>query len=954
MKNDLTFNKTILVIFIILFNLLEGNTEKYVIKNFTPQEYKAGIQNIDFAQNRDMTIFVANNLGVLSFNGTNWKTHDLSTGKKKRALAYDENTNRLYVGSQGEFGYYYNEWKYNSLIDLLPESAPDFDEVWDVYVLNSKVYFCTFAAIYVYDGTSISVIINDNGLDRCFLSDGQLYAQNQFGRLFQVDQGELVEISINSPSNNIIAGIIQLDDGKLIFYNSGKVLYTSTYIDEYRFSELSVALQGTYVNHVLQISDTRLAISTQTSGIFIYDLRKDFVEKISIDEGLQSNACLRSFQDYSGNLWVGMQNGIAIIYINSPLRFINEEIDLQGSGYDAVEVEEGTYYSTSNGIYYLSNNSSQTQLIEGTEGPAYSFYKIGGKVYACHHSGLFKLRNGVAKRIATTDGLWNLKHLTSRPDYFIGGMYSGLNLFKKDMNGELTSIQKISGFDESSRFFEEDEDGTIWVGQYYKGLYQINLSADLKEAKVKEFKVVSDVPLDDQIILGKIDNELYVATKSGLFKIDKEIDTVSKTRMFDEVIGDQQIYLFKQDDKNNVHIIAKNLVGFFKQVSSKNYVFIPSSLYHLRYFLNNDLLNLSSYGDDVLYSANQGFISYSPEMEELIRVKQPLVISKVYSVTQDTTYFSRKPFEPNTGITEKLEIDYRDKVVQIEVESFEFKDTDNKQFRFYLKGLDENYGDWSSNNVKEYTNLREGNYELMVQARSYLGNITETVPLSFIVSPPFYRSMLAKVIYGISGLLALFVVSRMQKRKYTIKAIRLEEENNRMVAEEQYKHLEIKRQKEKELLELKDEKLKNELQHMNRLLAASTMNIVVKNEFINMIKEQLDDLKQQGENTDTKKALEKIIREIDTALRLKEDWEDFQYHFNNVHGDFLSRFREKFQDLTPNEQKLCAFLRLNLSTKEIANSMSISLRGVEVARYRLRKKLGLNKGENLSKFILEY
>ncbi|MCK6692317.1 MAG: hypothetical protein L6Q97_09460, partial [Thermoanaerobaculia bacterium] len=62
----------------------------------------------------------------------------------------------------------------------------------------------------------------------------------------------------------------------------------------------------------------------------------------------------------------------------------------------------------------------------------------------------------------------------------------------------------------------------------------------------------------------------------------------------------------------------------------------------------------------------------------------------------------------------------------------------------------------------------------------------------------------------------------------------------------------------------------------------------------------------------------------------------------------------QFHDLTPNEQKLCALLRLNLSTKEISNLMSISLRGVEIARYRLRKKLGLDQGQNLSKFILEY
>ena len=148
--------------------------------------------------------------------------------------------------------------------------------------------------------------------------------------------------------------------------------------------------------------------------------------------------------------------------------------------------------------------------------------------------------------------------------------------------------------------------------------------------------------------------------------------------------------------------------------------------------------------------------------------------------------------------------------------------------------------------------------------------------------------------------------------------------------------------------------MQRELRHLNNLLAASTMNLVVKNEFIETIKEDLKEVKQKGKNTETRRALEKIERKIDSTLKIQEDWKQFEHHFNRVHGDFLARLREQFLDLSPNEQKLCAFLRLNLNTKDIANLMGISQRGVEIARYRLRKKLELQKGQNLSKFILDY
>jgi DNA-binding CsgD family transcriptional regulator len=132
------------------------------------------------------------------------------------------------------------------------------------------------------------------------------------------------------------------------------------------------------------------------------------------------------------------------------------------------------------------------------------------------------------------------------------------------------------------------------------------------------------------------------------------------------------------------------------------------------------------------------------------------------------------------------------------------------------------------------------------------------------------------------------------------------------------------------------------------------MNLVVKNEFMENIKEEIKQIKLNGKVSETQRSLEHIVKEIDTTLKLQEDWKQFEYHFDKVHGDFLSRLTNEFIDLTPGEQKLCAFLRLKMDTKEIANLMGVSLRGVEVARYRLRKKLGLHKHQNLSKFILEF
>ncbi len=903
-----------------------------------------------------MSLFVANNLGVLSYNGRTWERHAFQTGKKQRSLAFDDKTDRLYFGSQGDFGYFSDDWKVVSLVDKIPQPAPEFDEVWDVFLLNSKVYFCTFQGIFVYDGQSITVLTTDAGFQRSFQANGKLFAQSKQGTLFEIKDKQLLSPPyLNYSSNETIAGVISQDGGYLWVYNSGKIEFANSFGVAGKYDGLGQRLQGKYVNHVLQLSDSRLAISTQTAGLFLFDLQTQSIENITTQDGLLSNACLRAFQDYSGNLWVGMQNGIALIDINSPMRFINQEINIQGSGYEAYQQAEGTYYTTSNGIYFLAKSAAQSQFIKGTEGPAYGMQSIGGKLYAGHHTGLFLLANGAANRIVTAHGLWQVKQLQSNPEYAIGGTYSGLYLFRLNGKMELQGIGKISGFEESSRFFEEDRAGNIWVGQFYKGLYLLSLSPDLTSVISKKTTAAQGLPVDEQLILSRIDNELYLGTPKGVFKVDQDNNRIIKSEVFSKVIGEKQVYLLVQDNQKNVHVYTEDIVGFFKQISAGNYAFVPSSLFQLRYSFNNDLLNVSvNTGDGVLFNANEGFIQYRPELENRLATEKPLIVSKVLNVAEDSILYARKPFEVKSETPPQLTVSFRAKVLQFEVEAFQFNEVNNQQFRYYLKGFDDDYGEWTYSTTKEYTNLKEGEYEFSVQTKNYLGEIITSQPLFLEVKPPFHRSLLAKLLYVLLGALSLLLVSKLQKHRYHLKALAVEDAKQKELLKKQQELIEIERQKEHAVRQIEDDKMKSELRHLNNQLAASTMNLVVKNEFMETIKEELEEVKRKGKSSETKQALEKIVREIDTTLRLQEDWEQFEYHFDQVHGDFLNRLREQFQDLTPNEQKLCALLRLNLSTKEISNLMSISLRGVEIARYRLRKKLGLDQGQNLSKFVLEY
>ncbi|MDF1550861.1 MAG: transcriptional regulator, partial [Bacteroidales bacterium] len=164
--------------------------------------------------------------------------------------------------------------------------------------------------------------------------------------------------------------------------------------------------------------------------------------------------------------------------------------------------------------------------------------------------------------------------------------------------------------------------------------------------------------------------------------------------------------------------------------------------------------------------------------------------------------------------------------------------------------------------------------------------------------------------------------------------------------------------KEQKIIQLKNDNLeaevlqkKTEMELKNKELASVAIQITHKNEILTNLKSKIESISLKV-NNQAQLELRQLIKAIDEDLKLDEDWEQFKMHFEDVHSDFFKRLRKNYIELTPKDLKMCAYLRMNLSTKEIAPLMSISVRGVEISRYRLRKKLGLDKEANLIEFML--
>ena len=151
---------------------------------------------------------------------------------------------------------------------------------------------------------------------------------------------------------------------------------------------------------------------------------------------------------------------------------------------------------------------------------------------------------------------------------------------------------------------------------------------------------------------------------------------------------------------------------------------------------------------------------------------------------------------------------------------------------------------------------------------------------------------------------------------------------------------------------MQNEKLGVEIEYKNSELASSAMHIVKKGELLTKVKSELGSIIKKIDNEYAITELKKMVKALNEDENLDQEWEYFTKHFDKVHSDFIGKLKEKHSNISNNELKLCAYLRMNLSTKEIAQLMNISVRGVEISRYRLRKKLNLATDINLFDYLI--
>jgi DNA-binding CsgD family transcriptional regulator len=570
-----------------------------------------------------------------------------------------------------------------------------------------------------------------------------------------------------------------------------------------------------------------------------------------------------------------------------------------------------------------------------------------------HHNGPFVIEHNKATPISGEKGAWDFVEMPGNREKFILGTYSGISLLQST-NQKLDYIRKFKGLDESSRVLQFDSEGNLWMAHGYKGLFKIKFDKAFEQIESLRFYNSKDgLPSDQLVNMEKIRNELVFPALYGVFRYDKATDRFMKDDIFSSYFNENEhVAEMEEDIQGNIYFISNERVGrlsidAFNKANMEDRLFIP-----LREYLNDDLSNIHVLDmKNVLFGAKEGFIHFNANK---VKPFNPFHthITHIINISQETDslLYTGRMTEKDPG----LSLPYAHNSLRFIYASSFYESPEKTQYRFYLENFDMGWSEWTSKTEKEYTNLPEGDYIFHVQARNIFGTLSSAKSFHFQVKPPYYRSHIAYTFYTLLSMVLLGLTFFQAEKRFRKEKTQLMLDKEKQLEKKDKEIISITNQSEQEIVKLRNEKLQSEVDHMNRELASSTIHLIQKNELLSSVKQELQHILKDGEKSGHAEELRKIIKSIDSNITNDESWKQFEMHFNHVHGDFTKRLLEKYPSLTPIEFKLSTYLRLNLSTKEIAQLLNISVRGVEISRYRLRKRLNLDRNENLTDFMLRF
>lgn len=959
-KKAVALNKAIvLLLFLLLTSNIWANWSNFII-NYNKNLYGKGSQIWKIASYDENWMYFANQNGMLQYDGNEWMRYTLNNRSDVRSVHASTQQKRIYAGGINEFGYFEpgmgGQLMYTCLSDSLTSEDKTIGNIWGIYETDNMMYIVGDSKVIKYINGKYTTIETGRKIDCSNLVNGVLYIGTDNGVMlligntfFPLQDGEIL-------ITKRIRGIIPHLNGMLVvtaydglYYNDGQ--QTKPYIigaEEFmKSNEVFCAAR----------SGHQIALGTVHKGIILFDANTKSVKYFNENNGLQNNTVLSTAFDPHGNLWAGLDSGIDYVCINSSLTNLYTYPYSYGTGYTAILHNNYMYLGTNRGLYYtnypvvMNDDRPDIQAIPQSSGQVWNLKKIGDELFCLHDRGLFLVEGLALKKVGYLSGVWTCQLLQGEDRRMYVGVYDGIYLLEKGDDNQWKVKHKIAGTTDSFRYFEQESPQIIWRVEQ-KIVTRVELDINLtKVLRQTHFEIQTESQEDLSVYISKVGERIYFSSSKGISRYNPHTNNMELSQEMNNLLNGMGPYYSIVEYNDHIIGLNKSEICISNRVTYKigaGTFVLPLDVPAIELVPGAEVIVPLS--DSLLVVPNDnGFaLTKIPDYRKRKDYSKIVHIRNVFiSYPKDSLIYTNNFIERK----EIPDVPYSQNSLRFEYGITSF--THGEDVRYQYKLDKDNWSDLTKSLVKEYSNLPEGEHTFEVKAL-FSDAMSATDVFTFHVLPPWYRTNAAYICYFAFFILMLWGIYRWDD-------IRVQKKKQQVVVEKdkelQAKEKEFEREnarKEKQIIQLEKEKLQHDLQHKSQEMANLMINFVRKNEMLTEIKSDILKVISalRGESTrETKQMLLVVNNKIDSNIQSDEVLKRIEEQFDLVHNNFMKRLQEKHPDLSVNERMMCAYLKMNLSTKEIAPLLNISIRGVETIRYRIRKKFTLEREDSLTEYL---
>lgn len=926
----------VLLVFL-LFSLVQVNAQEIPnILYYSPEDYRGETQNWMIDQDVEGHIYVANNSGLLDYNGVSWNLY--STPNQTIMRSVKVVNDRIYTGYYMGFGYWTRNSKgtldYFNLSEKVKNQIIEDEQIWNIHALANKVLFQSLNQIYIYDPETeaISVIKIYGIIEKSLSLNGVLYFHTIEGKIYKLVNGEPRWVA-NVPlkGDDRIENIINTSQGLITltkrngFFKIENNLSIKWEVPADNF----LAQNSVYTS--LQLSDGRLALGLVANGLIILNEKGEIDEQFSTLNGLTNNTILSLFEDRKQNIWLGLDIGINLINLETRLKKFYDPYGKLGNTYASIVFEGNLYLGTNQGLYYKKFETDEPfQLISNTKDQVWSLFVFDNTLFCAHNFGIYVIKQNQASLIFSEYGVWTFVQNPVIKDELIVGTFKGVGKLRKEANGSWM-FNKIKGFDISSRNIAADSLRNVWVSHEYKGVYHLKMNEQYDKAKFLPNNFQNRNSKNATVTAFKKD--ILFADSSGVFRYDYNANLFKKNAFYSRII-DTASYLSGKlinIDNRELWVFNREDIRYYSTNSLTGELDLKSI--HLSQLLRKTMQGY----ENITFLPNQTYLVGNTEGYLLFPEEQEVEADFDFDlVSVSLTNTSGNPILQE--INGSFEANYGYLSIDFALSDYSHNSLNPIEYSYKLTASENDWSAWQSDPLLSFGFLEWGDYQLEIRARKGDKIASKIISYTFIIKRPWYFSNLSMLVYGLITALIVYAIHRWYKFYYRKK-------QNKLLAEKQKQLDEINLINKQQIIQLKNEQLNLLVEKKNRELENVTVNLIKKNELLNNLSKEITKLPHQQD-------IKPLLNFIEKNRNESRDWQIFEEAFNNADKEFINKLKNKHPNLTNNDLKLCAYLRLNLSSKEIAPLLNISVRSLEIKRYRLRQKLDLPHETNLTDYIL--